>query len=152
MKKYLLIIISVLAISSCEKDDFCIEEVTTPKLIIKFKDFEKKSELKKVKSLSVWANEKDSLYKKISVDSIALPLNNSANETIYNLSENNMVTKLKISYKTEDEFISRSCGFRVIYKDIEITNLTSKSWIKELSKTKISMLKNQKDDYITIFH
>ena len=59
MKKYItLIIVSIFTISSCEKDDICVES-NTPSLIIRFYDNDLQTEIKQVIGLTVWADGKD---------------------------------------------------------------------------------------------
>lgn len=154
MKKYLIIIILLIfVISSCEKDDFCISEVTTPKLIVNFKNYKKPTVLRKLKSLNVWAKDKDTLYKNIETDSIVLPLNPLSDKTIYYfLKKNKYIGSLEFSYKTKEEFISRSCGFRIIYENIKVKKLEPNKWIDSISTTEIKTINNQKNAHLTIFH
>ncbi|MGB0881237.1 MAG: DUF6452 family protein, partial [Polaribacter sp.] len=57
---------------------------------------------------------------------MAIPLNSLAQETVYTLKMNNVdgniasnqTATLTVKYNPEDDYISRSCGFRVIYKDV----------------------------------
>ena len=52
-KPILFLLLIVVFISSCEKDDFCIEPVT-PNLIIRFYDADNPTEFKSVSELYVW--------------------------------------------------------------------------------------------------
>ena len=85
--------------------------------------------LKLLQRLSIIAQGKtDSLFINQSTDSIAIPLNSLAQETIYTLKmnstdntiANNQIATLTIKYNPEDDYVSRSCGFRVIYKDVNL--------------------------------
>ncbi len=152
MKNSLIIFGFIFLLFSCEKDDFCTSDVKTPKLILKFKDSQDTLKFKKTKSLYVWAEGKDTLYNKVIVDSIILPLNPLTNETVYNLSENNSVDKLKINYSIKEEFISRSCGYRLIYNDVSLSVLPTKLWINTISKSKIKIINKQEDAQITVYY
>ena len=75
MKKYIFhIFILLVAFSSCEKDDICLE-ATTPMLVIRFYDINNPENVKSVNSLTVWAINKDSIYENKAIDSIVIPLN-----------------------------------------------------------------------------
>lgn len=155
MKKNILIILCVLfAIYSCEKDDFCTQNPVTPKLIIKFKNYTDITKNKRPSSLYVWANAKDSIYNNASVDSVLLPLNPIANETVYNFSvSNDSISNLKIKYEPKEEFVSRSCGYRLIFNNVVISeNSLPKTWIDSISVNQIPTINNQTNAHITIYH
>lgn len=155
MKKYILIAFLIITtISSCEKDDFCVENPLTPNLVVKFLNYSDTTKVKKPNSLSVWAKEKDSLYKKIKVDSIILPLNTLATNTIYNLAiGKDSISQLSIQYETKEEYVSRSCGFKIIFNNVKITNnKLTKSWIDSLSTNTIPTINNQNNAHLTIYH
>ena len=86
MKKYYLFLsLIALLISSCEKDDFCIEPIT-PNMIIRFYNATNISETKTVTDLTVNPNDLDSIYTNVSIDSIVIPLDVTSNQIIYNFS------------------------------------------------------------------
>ena len=86
MKKYFLFLsLIALLISSCEKDDFCIEPIT-PNMIIRFYNATNISETKAVTDLTVNPNDLDSIYTNVSIDSIVIPLDVTSNQIIYNFS------------------------------------------------------------------
>ncbi|OSY89090.1 hypothetical protein WH52_00050 [Tenacibaculum holothuriorum] len=152
-KTFLITLIALTAIlSSCEKDDFCTNSNPTPRLILTFYDYDNVSTIKKVDSLSVWAPGKDSIYRiQSQVDSIALPLNTTTNETVYNFSQGRLNTgTITIKYKAELDFVSRSCGFRYIFNNITLTK--NVSWIDSLSTKEISVINNQTNAHVKIFH
>ena len=82
MKKILTILVLFCVITSCEKDDFCTLNPITPKLVLRFYDNVNKTQLKNVNQLYVWAAGKDSILVNQSTDSISIPLNSIANETV----------------------------------------------------------------------
>jgi len=158
MKRVIFAILCMLLIIiySCEKDDFCLTNPVTPNLVIRFYDASNEDNTKQVDSLTVWAEGKDSLYIGVSSDSIALPLNTLANNTVYHLS--NGYTTLEtftIQYATEEEYISRSCGFRVIFNDILINRDTTEiedTWITSFTPDTITTINSQENAHIEIFH
>ena len=161
MKKYFfLIVVLCFLISSCEKDDFCTDPKTTPKLILRFYDKDANNDLKSVERLSAIAIDKtDSLFTNKNTDSIALPLNSLTTETVYSLKMNsidgstinNQTTTLTIQYTPKEEFITRSCGFRIIFNDVTL-NQQSGTWIENLSLTAISTIDNENNAHVKVFH
>jgi hypothetical protein len=125
-KYYFLFGLVFLAIFSCENDDFCTEE-TTPRMIISFYDIDSPEEYKEI-PIYAWADGKDSIYQLAQVDSIYLPLNTADKKVVYKLATLNVVDDLNFSYDTENEFVSESCGYRTIFKNLKIESATT-NWI-----------------------
>ncbi|RBW55735.1 MULTISPECIES: DUF6452 family protein [Tenacibaculum] len=161
MKKYIyIIIISFMGLSSCEKDDFCTQNPVTPSLILRFHDKDDVTKKKSVERFSIIAVGKtDSLFVDRNTDSIAIPLNGLDTKTVYtlkmndvdNIKTNNKIATLTINYTTEEEYISRSCGYRFIFKDITLTSSTP-SWINSLSTKDVSIINNQIKAHVQVFH
>ena len=158
MKKYIFIIIALITITSCEKDDFCQENQVTPNLVLRFYDKDNVSLLKKTQRFSVIAQGKtDSLFTNQNIDSIAIPLNSLAQETVYtlkinetdNLAINNKIATLTVQYNPEDDYVSRSCGYRIIFKDV---NLEYTNWIDSLSTSKITNINNQLKAHVQVYY
>ncbi len=158
-KNIILLLILSIYIGACEKDDICLSP-NTPKLVLRFYDNADTTALKEAKLLSVWAEEKDTLsaYKSVSTDSISIPLNTNASETVYNLKINsatenktgNKHSKLTIKYTTEDIYVSRSCGYKTIFNDVTITS--DSSWIKSFTPSTLTTINNEASAHIKIFH
>ena len=154
MKKYLiLLVITFGLISACEIDDICVEP-TTPNLVLRFYDATSTTTLKATDSLYIWAEGKDSIFLNQSVDSIAIPLNPLATETVYNLSQGTLLlNKLTITHTAAEEFVSRSCGFRYIYNDVSINVDTPlNSWISSITPITIPSITNQNSAHVQVFH
>lgn len=150
MKKIIpLLIILSFTFISCEKDDICIDD-TTPNLIIKFNNDTIQTEKKLVPSLTVWVEGKDSLYLNKSLDSIVIQLDLTQNNTHYNFSSNDIVDQINFSYNRKDTFVSRSCGYKTIFENLQIESATS-LWIKNITITN-STIENETAAHITIFH
>jgi hypothetical protein len=151
MKKIIVfILLSVVILSACEKDDFCILNPVTPKLILRFYDTANRETLKDVTSFYVWAEGKDSIFKNISTDSLVIPLNRFATETIYNFSKNNVVNQFTVQYTTQDDYVSRSCGFRVLFNDVNF--LSDNTWIADFTPETVTIIDNQNKAHVQIFH
>ncbi|MFK5957695.1 MAG: DUF6452 family protein [Lutibacter sp.] len=150
MKKYFTIItISLFTILSCEKDDICIE-ATTPNLIIRFYNDEVQTDSKIVDDLTVWADGKDSLYVNQALDSIIIPLDLTQNTTTLILANNLVNDTIAFSYDRKDIFVSRSCGYKTIFENLQIAN-NSSNWIKNIEINN-STIENDTAAHITIFH
>ena len=100
----------------------------------------------------------DSLVKSQTTDSIAIPLNTITNQTIYTLKinnddgnvANNKLATLTIQYIPEEELVSRSCGFRVIFNTITLNS--SGDWIDSLSTTTIATINNENNAHVKVYH
>ena len=145
---YRILILFGLIFIACEYDDFC-SQTGTPRLVISFYDknnpFSKKS-----LPIYVWADEKDSIYRKATLDSILIPLNTTAKKVHYKISYSKQVEDLIITYETKDEFISNSCGFVTFFRISMISN-PQKKWIGNIQIINPS-IKDEKNAHVKIFH
>jgi len=157
MKKYYLFLLLIaLLISSCEKDDFCIEPIT-PNMIIRFYNATNISETKAVNDLTINISNLDSIYTNVSLDSIVIPLDVTSNQIIYNFSSGTNVDILTIDYEIQEVFVSRSCGFKAIFNNVTITSDVSNDWIIGLTETlentiTIPTIDDESAAHIQIFH
>ncbi|CAL2080707.1 DUF6452 family protein [Tenacibaculum dicentrarchi] len=158
MKKYILLLCSCfIGISACEKDDFCIQNPVTPNLVLRFYDKKNTSKKKKVTRFSIIAQGKDSLFVNQEADSINIPLNSLATQTVYtlkmnatdNLAINNKIATLTINYKPEEVYVSRSCGYKVIFNDV---NLKHTGWIDNISTSEITTIENQTKAHVQVYY
>ncbi len=150
MKKYItIILVSFLAILGCEKDDICIE-ATTPSLIIRFYDNNIQTEIKQVSNLTVWADGKDSIYVNQALDSIVLPIDLTKDNTFYKFSSDLIEDEIIFTYTRNDVFVSRSCGYKTIFENLQIESNTT-NWIKNISINN-TIIENDTAAHISIFH
>ena len=157
MKKYyLLLSLIALLVSSCEKDDFCIEPIT-PKMVIRFYNATNITQTKPVVNLSVNPEGFDELYSNANLDSILIPLDVTSNQIIYNLSSESNIDVITINYDVEEVFVSRSCGFKAIFNNVSVTSDVSNDWIIGLTETlentiTIPTIDNETAAHVKIFH
>ena len=159
-KNVLFILLLTVLISACEKDDFCIKNPITPNLVLRFYDTNDRETLKDVERLSIWAENKDTItnYKSINIDSVAIPLNSLATKTIYHLKmnnsdgsiTNNQTATFTITYTTQEEYVSRSCGFKILFNDV--TFESDNTWITEFTPEILTTIDNQNAAHVQIFH
>lgn len=154
MKKHFIFFIVALSFFyACDIDDICTDP-TTPNLVLRFYDATSTTTLKSTDSLYVWAEGKDSIFLNQSLDSIAIPLNPLATETVYNLSKGTLLlNKLTINYTTEEDYVSRSCGHRFVFKDMVLSiDNPSNSWISTITPNEISSITSQNSAHVQVFH
>jgi len=160
IKKILKIsfIITFFAFTSCERDEICIDPVT-PKLLVTFYDKDNPTVSKTVNDLLV---EIDSLGVFIpfetakTTDSIALPLRIDVDNTKYrfiknyNDATNEISDEFIVNYQRELQFVSRSCGYKTIFNNITISNLTN-NWIDHIVINQQNII-NEKEAHLNIYH
>lgn len=172
MKKIIpiLLIASLLFyVSSCEKDDICVEG-DTPLLVIGFFDAEDTTEAKQVTSIRIKNIDIDSILENDSFndrsnspDSLSVPLRSTAVTTMYQLISNSdddaeteletgNIDTLTITYELGEAFVSRACGFVVNYNNIEVS-LTedSDNWVQDISVVQPNV-ENTDNIHVKILH
>ena len=155
-KYYLLLTLIALLVSSCEKDDFCIEPIT-PNMVIRFYNATNITQTKSVEDLSVTPEGFDELYSNANLDSILIPLDVTSNQIIYNLSSESNIDVITINYDVEEVFVSRSCGFKAIFNNVSVSSDVSNDWIIGLTETlentiTIPTIDNETAAHVKIFH
>ncbi|MEN8815516.1 MAG: DUF6452 family protein [Nonlabens sp.] len=153
--------------NSCEKDDLCTpDQAVTPRLVIEFKDALSPLENKPVERLQVQEigstefaplnNEGATTL--TSVENISIPLRTDRNRTSYNfiLNESGVLNSdnIDFTYNLGEEYVSRACGFRVIYDGL-IAVLTPEStgtqWVQNVAVVEQSITNNT-DIHVQILH
>lgn len=148
---FLVVIISILFSISCEKDDICLED-TTPNLVLKFIDFQNDTIIKTLEIDSIKALNKALItsFTSTSKDSISLPLDFNENFTKYEISSGGTSDTISFTYERKDIFVSRSCGYKTIFENLEIESTTN-HWIKGFAITN-TIIDNDTLSHINIFH
>ena len=169
-KYFLVIIICSITIISCEKDDICSEStITTPRLIITFKDVTDPEQSKAVESLGVYAIVNDEMILLDDVngttDSIAIPLNNNDEFSHFKFYKdftnndiiNGISNDIYINHNNSSVFISRACGFANNYSITSFFNYnpnndqSEASWVSEFEIVN-SIVSNENQSHVKIFH
>jgi len=159
-KAFLILIILIITISSCERDDICIDPIT-PNLIIRFYDNDNPTDFKSVSRLSVEiiGVEIDTLILGTS-DSIVIPVKVTENMTQYvlTINSNNGANlnrdTITVNYTREDVFVGRSCGYKTIFNNIEVINNTNTNkWILGIQNSETPQhIENETTAHVKIFH
>lgn len=149
MKKRFLLLVCVLLIGfACEKDDICVEDIT-PKLIVRFYDANDPTTTKDVNSLNVWVTGKDTIISNQTLDSIAIPLDVNALQTVYNFRSESLVDILTINYTVNEVYVSRSCGFIANYDGLNVGN--TGNWIQSVQVISTT-IDNENEAHVEIRH
>lgn len=171
MKKIvpILLIASMLYyVSSCEKDDICVEG-DTPLMIIGFFNIDDTTAVKRVPSIRIKSIDIDSVLsnntfsdRSTSPDSLQVPLRGNAITTMYEIIsgsdddetdlETGNIDTLIISYELGEAFVSRACGFVANYNNITVTVPESaENWIQDIKVVQPNV-QNTDSIHVKIFH
>nr|WP_321413908.1 DUF6452 family protein [uncultured Allomuricauda sp.] len=172
MKKIIpiLLIASMLFyVSSCEKDDICVDG-DTPLLVISFFDIADTTLVKNVPSIRIRNIDIDSILtnqsftdRSESPDSLQVPLRSTTTTTMYQIIsesaddeetelETGNIDTLTISYELGEAFVSRACGFVTNYKNISVTlTESSENWIQDIKVVQPNV-ENTDNIHVKIFH
>ena len=163
--RFLILVLASVAILSCERDDICVDPVT-PKLILRFYDSENPELFKQVVNLKVIIIGTDGEYENETLgaltDSVALPVNVDGNLTRYELilqgseaqgTEDN-TDIFQITYVQEDLFVSRPCGFKAVFNEVEPGLETDgNNWIDEIIPVSSPLeVNNENAAHVKIYH
>ena len=159
-----LLLILAISLGACERDDICIED-TTPQLIIRFYDKDDPERLKAVQNLTVMIQGIDGELENetitSSTDSIAIPIRVDENTTRYLMSIPGETTEdpanedlLELTYSQEDQFVSRSCGYKAIFLDARSSLVTDDgNWIDQvINSTSPLDITNENQAHVKIYH
>lgn len=161
----MLVLVAIISVTGCERDEICLEEIS-PKLIIRFYDDKNPSLPKQVINLKVHIEGIEGEYTnetiKTLTDSIALPIlvtQNSTRFTLTLLGNEQQGTEdnpdhFELIYTMEDEFVSRSCGYRTLYYGANGTlEEDGDNWIKSLVTANSPQdITNETRAHVKIFH
>ena len=153
-------VVCFLILSSCEKDDICLEGTpSTPRLILVFRDFKDKVVKKPVKNLVIQGFDQEEILQTFSGDSIALPLRKnfefSQFKLSFNVNTDSLISdSLQFNYDRFDLYINRACGFKSNYVFQESSHylLTkSEGWIQNVEKSK-DTISDEQNTHLVIYH
>ncbi|WP_157111362.1 DUF6452 family protein [Nonlabens spongiae] len=165
---FFTLFVFLLASSGCERDDLCTpDQETSSRMVVVFKDFLNPDTVKPVENLRVrvlGASEYAPLDFEGSTslemaDTVYIPLRNFDDQTIYDFETDNEedgfnIDRLNFSYTRQDEFVSRACGFKVNYNDLQASRqqeIPNQPWIIE-TEVIDSTVNNRNEVHVEIFH
>ena len=171
MKKNILSLVLIIGIampmffSSCQRDDICSENPTTPKLILRFYDFINQDEVSSVTQLRVYEPETSNgdsvmLIDRVNTDSIAIPLRAFANsmELVFITNsggdagnETGNIDTLTFNYTVNERFLSRGCGVVANFTIIDIDRIADgDEWIIDTEIVNPTV-ENENEAHVKIF-
>ncbi|MEJ1222205.1 DUF6452 family protein [Sediminicola sp. 1XM1-17] len=159
------VIMTIVAFSSCEKDDICVDG-DTPLLVIGFYDVNDTTAAKKVTKLRVAGENQqftvNTVADRTDLDLIEIPLRINSPNTSFVLISNSATNSsneetgnadiVTFNYDTNEVFVSRACGFIANYENLSGTlGSDSDHWIQgvEIVKTTIN---DQAAAHVKIYH
>lgn len=163
----ILLFVGLLFSSGCERDDLCTpDQATSPRMVVVFKDAADRALIKvapqlrvKVLGSSEFAPlDFDGNTIMEAADTIYLPLRNFDNETIYSFQRENdndlNADIINLSYSREDVYVSRACGFKIDYLDLN-ANLNSETpnnlWISDINVLDVT-INDSNEVHVEIYH
>jgi hypothetical protein len=63
---------------------------------------------------------------------------------------NNQTASFTITYTPQEEYVSRSCGFKILFNDV--TFESDNTWITEFTPEILTTIDNQNAAHVQIFH
>lgn len=163
-KKLTLLLLLVLALKGCTRDDICPEgTATTPNLIIVFADVANPNIRKEVKTLSVQTDYEEAItvLSGITTDSIALPLNVNSDTTKYRfikttITDTDTIVKtdrIFITYLRKDIYVNRACGFREEFYSLnpQLQTNNEGNWIENIIVNRDTVV-DESQAHLTLLH
>lgn len=168
---------------SCERDDLCPETTqTTARLVIETFDVSLPENSKNVFGLRIEGVDADGTgigvldgYNVVTSNSLVLPLRTDTNVTTYKLhkeyAENDNGTPddtsddfiegnediITITYITEDVFVSRACGFKTVFNNVQIRidvdDMDDDEWIRSITtESDNQIVENEAEAHFILLH
>ncbi|WP_010180759.1 DUF6452 family protein [Aquimarina agarilytica] len=166
----LLALVSLVTIVSvsCERDDICDTENTpiTPQLIITFRNSEEQALTKQAPGLEIsLTSDSERIVPGIDrFDSITIPLNINEDKVEYEFKINARSTDptiirsdiIEITYNRKNEYVSKACGFKTIFSNLEIKSKTAMfddntNWIQSIL-IENNTINDEDNAHVRIFH
>ena len=157
MKQFLILgAVVLLCLCACEPDDICLKGTPgTPQLIVVFYYKDQPDTRKLVPDLQVKGVDIETLLYDATTDSIALPLRTLTNSTSFSLkaTQNGSAAEdiITFNYTSEDEFISRACGYKTIFDNVTFSTTNSFNWIDNIEIITTSISDNN-NTHVKILH
>ncbi len=157
-----LILLIVLIAYSCERDDICAASTqTTPSITIGFLSNENAQESKPL-NITVYTKDRSDSIPFSSASSISIPLRTDTTATVFLFEKNpnnpaaaedpEDVDTLTFSYTPQEVFISRACGYKVIFTNLDVRNRAGATrWIDDIN-INLRTVENEDTTQVYISH
>ncbi len=174
MKKIIFLLISTVLFFSfgCERDDICAETtITTPKLVIVFRDAEDPTKTKRVENFNAKAIGEEDFYFETPVNDtiVKLPLKTSMGNTNYQFIINSVentdedeedtpapnTDEINFIYTPVDVFVSRACGYKTEFLELDanlIGEQNNANWIDNINVQQPNNIVNEFTTHLYFYH
>lgn len=166
MKKlvFLIVLGFLISVTACQHNDICTEDSPgTPRLVIKFYNETYPDELKPVEDFNARAlNSAEDYFEEAITDTIVmLPLRVGEESTTYQLiiKQDDTIKEntdtLKLTYTTDDIYISRACGFKNVFNDFDyelLEEASDQNWIKAIEIPNENQINDEETTHLAIYH
>lgn len=157
MKQYTyLLSVFLMGLFGCEPDDICLPETPgTPELIVVFYNETEPDAKKEVPDLQVKGLDSENVFHNGTTDSIAIPLKANEFETafLFTKTENAIIYEepFSLTYDAYDTFISRACGYKTNFKNLNFDDSNPSVWIKNVEVI-TDTISNNYNIHVKILH
>lgn len=179
----LLVFIGATTQVSCERDDLCPETTqTTARLVMEAFDVSIQEDSKNIFKLRIEGIDDEGNgigvlegYNVVTSSSLVLPLRTDSNVTKYKLHRDYAINDngtpdddsddfiegnediITITYITEDVFVSRACGFRTIFNNVQIRvdveDVDDNEWIRSIqTENDNQIVENEAEAHFILLH
>ncbi|PHQ30357.1 MAG: hypothetical protein COA80_07075 [Leeuwenhoekiella sp.] len=157
-----LILLVALIAFSCERDDICAASTpTTPTLTIGFRSNDNVLESKPL-NIAIYNKDRTKVIPYSNASTINVPLRTDTTATVLLFEKNpdnpdaaedpEDVDELTFTYTPQEVFISRACGYRVIFTNLEIRNNAGATrWIDDIN-INLRTVENEDTTQVYISH
>jgi hypothetical protein len=156
----LFFLLAIFTLLKCEKDDICTSDIEgTPRLIIKFVDYENLTINKEPEGFSIRSISNEKFIQNNSNDSLLISLDPNKEFSQYEFiinsgSENQNIDTVQINYLREDIYINKACGFKssFIFNSTPFLIISNgDNWIKSYKVLK-DTINNEIQAHLAILH
>lgn len=160
-----ILLLTLLTVASCEKDDICVEG-NTPLMVIEFFDINNRDTPKNVTALRVVGEGQtvtvNTVADRTALNKINIPLKTIEDSTSYLLISNSAdndddvetgnIDIVNFNFARVEDFKSRACGFIVTYEELDaVLQTDTDNWIQEIEIIRAQII-NSDSTHVKIYH
>ena len=154
MIKKMLVILAVIAIVSCERNDLCIDPGTPGVVTVFYNGISQQRQA--VDSLVVLSQNGDTVIAPVRTDSLVIPLPVQGNEIkmIFQYQHGNLRNPdtIRFGFTPELQFISKACGFKTVYTDFNAALVPDNdNWIQSVQPVQ-TRIDNDSIKHLAIYY
>ena len=163
MSRNILVGLLAIILLGCTRDDICAEDtVTTPLLVISFKDRTSPLLEKNVTDLQIETNASEPVRvfsATESVNTVSIPLDTGNDEASFRFITNagdeddENIDIINFTYSRETSYVNRACSFKTTYSNLTAVreNEGTDNWVFSITVVN-STVEDETEAHITILH